>query len=95
MEPGRPASESLILPFPVTSSFHDGGDDDRSIYIVTHAIVLLLRGFSDMVCINKGDSVPSLTLVKTLRSICFYVFFFVSVFVSVCVSVFVSLFISW
>ena len=38
LEPGRPASESLILPFPVTSSFHDGGDDDRSIYIVTHAI---------------------------------------------------------
>ena len=55
----------------------------------------LRRGFSDMVCINKGDSVPFLTLVKTLRSICFYVFFFVSVFVSVCVSVFVSLFISW
>ena len=55
----------------------------------------LLRGFSDMVCINKSDSVPFLTLVKTLRSIYLYVFFFVSVFVSVCVSVFVSLFISW
>ena len=94
MEPGRPASESLILPFPVTSSFHDGGDDDRSIYIVTHAIVLLLRGFSDMVSIKKGDSVPSLTLVKTSVDEVFastYVFFFVSV----CVSVFVSLFISW
>ena len=40
LEPGGPASESLISPFPVTSSFHDGGDDDRSIWIVTHAIVL-------------------------------------------------------
>ena len=45
-------------------------------------IVLLLRGFSDMVCINKNDSVPFLTLVKVFASM--YSFLYLYVYLYLC-----------